>query len=189
MSLARLWPACLAAALLAAACRPSGSTPEPTLTAAPPDTPTPTAAPAKATASPTPTSTLTPTPTTAPPTPTPIPEVAEFTLLEHEFGFNFPDEPHRERGGPELLVYQGQRVRLTVINDGQTFHNIFVVRDGGEIYAEGSREANLAEPDGGTLTIEFVAHEVGEFYYICGVSGHRDAGMEGRFTVRPRPGS
>lgn len=174
--------------LLAPGCQPAAPAPaEPTATPEPTATRLPTS-PREPTASAAATSTARPGPTV---TPFPIPDLVELTLLEHEFGFNFPDGPQRKTGGPDLEVFQGQRVRLTVINDGFTFHNIYVIKDGFEVYAPGSRQSDLVTPGkgspGGSITIEFTAEQVGEFFYVCAVAGHREAGMEGRFIVKPRP--
>ncbi len=73
----------------------------------------------------------------------------------------------------EIRVNLGDTIRLTYVNGG------------------GRHDWALAEykiwteviTGGQSDTIEFVADRAGEFEFYCGVPGHRQAGMVGRFIV------
>lgn len=76
---------------------------------------------------------------------------------------------------PELVVNQGDTVRITVVNGDPVMHdlkidafNVFT----GELLA-----------DEQTVTVEFVANHAGDFEYYCSVPGHRDIGMKGLLRV------
>ena len=87
----------------------------------------------------------------------------EFTIRESNF----------ELDVKEIKVKQGDKVKITVIND-KGFHN-FAVPD-----------FNVRTEMGSTpkeMMLEFTADKSGEFPYFCEVIGHRNAGMEGKLIV------
>ncbi len=76
---------------------------------------------------------------------------------------------------PDILAQRGDYVRVTLINgDGMT-HD-FAIPDL-------NAHTTLVTAKGQTTKIDFEIGEVGEFAYYCTVSGHRQAGMEGRLIV------
>ncbi|TVQ17901.1 MAG: hypothetical protein EA382_18335 [Spirochaetaceae bacterium] len=73
----------------------------------------------------------------------------------------------------EIRVNLGDTIRLTYVNGGGRHdwalaeYNIWT-----EVITGGQSD-----------TIEFVADKAGDFEFYCGVPGHRQAGMVGRFIV------
>ena len=76
---------------------------------------------------------------------------------------------------PELVVNQGDTVRLTVINGDPTLHDLKIDEFG--VYT-----GELLE-DEQTVTVEFVADKAGDFDYYCSIPGHREIGMHGLLRV------
>ncbi len=76
---------------------------------------------------------------------------------------------------PELVVNQGDTVRLTVINGDPVLHDLKI--DAFDVYTGELLEAEQ------TVTVEFVADEAGEFDYYCSIPGHREIGMFGLLRV------
>ena len=87
----------------------------------------------------------------------------EFTIRESNF----------ELDVKEIKVKQGDKVKITVIND-EGFHN-FAVPDFDVKTKMGSAPKEMM--------LEFTADKSGEFPYFCEVIGHRNAGMEGKLIV------
>ena len=76
---------------------------------------------------------------------------------------------------PELVVNQGDTVKITVINGDPTLHDL-------KIDEFGVDTGQLITIDQ-TVTVEFVADQAGEFTYYCSVPGHREIGMKGLVRV------
>lgn len=76
---------------------------------------------------------------------------------------------------PELVVDQGDTVRITVINGDPTLHDLKI-----DPFNVSTGELTEAEQ---TATVEFVADQPGNFYYYCSIPGHRGVGMEGVLRV------
>lgn len=76
---------------------------------------------------------------------------------------------------PDLVVTQGDTVRLTVINGDATLHDLRI--DEFDVYS-----GELLE-DEQTVVLEFVADQAGTFSYYCSIPGHRQIGMEGSLIV------
>ena len=76
---------------------------------------------------------------------------------------------------PELTANLGDTVRITVINGDPVLHDLIIDEFG-------ATTGELLE-DEQTVTIEFVADQVGAFKYYCSVPGHRQIGMEGILRV------
>jgi plastocyanin len=119
--------------------------------------------------------TVTPSPTPTPeameevsPTPTeeevaPVEEVVEIDMEAGNFSFS-PDE---------ITVKLGQTVRITLTaNDMQHNFSLEEFDVDSEIVAEGE-----------STTIEFLADQVGEFEFYCGVGNHRAQGQVGTLIV------
>lgn len=81
---------------------------------------------------------------------------------------------------PNMLEAKvGDRVVLTITNNGQAPHNLVI---------EGLDVDTDTISTGESLDVEFVAQEKGEFVMYCAVggdspTGHRAQGMEGTFVV------
>ena len=73
----------------------------------------------------------------------------------------------------EIRVNLGDTIRLTYVNGGGR-HDWALA--GYNIWTE-------VITGGQSDTIEFVADRAGDFEFYCGVPGHRQAGMVGRFIV------
>lgn len=78
---------------------------------------------------------------------------------------------------PELVLHQGERTQINLINGEGAEHDIVV-----DIYGVRS---NHVVGKGASGTISFIADKTGVFAYYCSVPGHREAGMEGRLRVDP----
>ncbi|MCU0495919.1 MAG: copper-containing nitrite reductase [Anaerolineae bacterium] len=76
---------------------------------------------------------------------------------------------------PELVVNQGDTVRLTVINGDPVLHDLKI-----DEFGAYTGEMNADEQ---TVVLEFVASQAGDFEYYCSIPGHRDIGMKGVFRV------
>lgn len=108
------------------------------------------------------------------------PQIVEFTLTTQIGGD--PAMAFVGVGGdidgivnPELVVNLGDTVRLTIINGDAVLHDLKL--DEFNVYS-----GELVS-DEQTVTIEFVANQVGNFDYYCSIPGHREIGMEGLFRV------
>lgn len=71
-----------------------------------------------------------------------------------------------------MEVPVGEPVTITFRNTGSIAHNV-----GGDF----GRTDTIQGGESADLTVTF--DEPGEYVFWCGVSGHRDAGMEGRFVA------
>jgi nitrite reductase (NO-forming) len=79
---------------------------------------------------------------------------------------------------PVLTAAEGQVVQLTLINGEGAEHDI--------VFADQDAKSPRVTGKGASTTIAFRAAKSGDFVYFCSVPGHRQAGMEGQFTVTPR---
>ena len=104
---------------------------------------------------------------------------------------------------PSILEFAvGQRVKLTLVNDGFVEHDVEIAgvpaedieilgsaenheRLGGGHHLEGVVAAH-AEP-GTTTTVLFTPTQTGEYEFECTIPGHREAGMVGMVIVTPGP--
>lgn len=80
---------------------------------------------------------------------------------------------------PELVLHQGERAQINLINGEGTEHDIVL-----DLYGIRS---NRVVGKGASATISFVADKTGVFAYYCSVPGHREAGMQGQLKVEPGP--
>ena len=79
---------------------------------------------------------------------------------------------------PVLTAAEGQVVQLTLINGEGAEHDI--------VFPDQDARSPRVTGKGASTTIAFRATKSGDFVYFCSVPGHRQAGMEGQFTVTPR---
>src|SRR5262249_52340952 len=79
---------------------------------------------------------------------------------------------------PVLTAAEGQVVQLTLINGEGAEHDI--------VFPDQDTKSPRVTGKGASTTIAFRATKSGDFVYFCSVPGHRQAGMEGQFTVTPR---
>ena len=79
---------------------------------------------------------------------------------------------------PVLTAAEGQIVQLTLINGEGAEHDI--------VFPDQDTKSPRVTGKGASTTIAFRATKSGDFVYFCSVPGHRQAGMEGQFTVTPR---
>src|SRR3974377_2574491 len=79
---------------------------------------------------------------------------------------------------PCLTAAEGQVVQLTLINGEGAEHDI--------VFPDQDARSPRVTGRGASTSIAFRAAKSGDFVYFCGVPGHRQAGMEGQFTVTPR---
>ncbi len=77
---------------------------------------------------------------------------------------------------PDLMAQPGDTVQITLINGDGMPHD-FAIPDLGA-------HTTLVTAKGQTTDLVFEISEVGEFAYYCTVSGHRQAGMEGKLIVQ-----
>jgi nitrite reductase (NO-forming) len=82
------------------------------------------------------------------------------------------------RVNPVLTAAEGQVVQLTLINGEGAEHDI--------VFPDQDAKSPRVTGKGASTTIAFRAVKSGDFVYFCSVPGHRQAGMEGQFTVTPR---
>jgi nitrite reductase (NO-forming) len=78
---------------------------------------------------------------------------------------------------PVLTAVEGQVVQLTLINGEGAEHDI--------VFPDQDARSPRVTGRGASTTIAFRAAKSGDFVYFCGVPGHRQAGMEGKFLVTP----
>lgn len=100
-------------------------------------------------------------------------------------GFNgLPGQPD---ANPTIEANVGDRIVFDVINNGLSFHAFGVTADteGIEGIIPGTSIAAATNPlkkgEGGNA--QFVPSEVGTYYYVCTVPGHRLQGMVGEIVV------
>jgi nitrite reductase (NO-forming) len=79
---------------------------------------------------------------------------------------------------PVLTAAEGQVVQLTLINGEGAEHDI--------VFPDQDAKSPRVTGKSASTTIAFRATKSGDFVYFCSVPGHRQAGMEGQFTVTPR---
>ncbi len=79
---------------------------------------------------------------------------------------------------PVLTAAEGQVIELTLINGEGAEHDI--------VFPDQDARSPRVTGKGASTTIAFRATKLGDFVYYCSVPGHRQAGMEGQFTVTPR---
>lgn len=79
---------------------------------------------------------------------------------------------------PVLTAVEGQVVQLTLINGEGAEHDI--------VFPDQDTRSPRVTGKSASTTIAFRAARSGDFVYFCGVPGHRQAGMEGKFIVTPR---
>lgn len=80
---------------------------------------------------------------------------------------------------PPLVLHQGERAQINIINGEGAEHDIVV-----DLYGVRS---NRVVGKGASATISFIADKIGVFAYYCAVPGHREAGMKGVMRVEPGP--
>ncbi|MFW6075205.1 MAG: copper-containing nitrite reductase, partial [Chloroflexota bacterium] len=119
-------------------------------------------------------------------------EVVEITVSAFDLGFD-PDE---------IEVNAGDRVRLTMVNDGVMEHDLEIegltVEDLSIVEQPGNLSgrikdlidenhanniAYLGANGGDSMTIEFTVAEAGEYEFLCVIPGHAEGGMTGTFIV------
>lgn len=76
---------------------------------------------------------------------------------------------------PDLTASEGNIVAVTIINASGLEHDI--------MFPDFGAMADHIFSEGETSTVKFHADEAGTFEYYCGVTGHRAAGMQGKFIV------
>jgi signal peptidase I len=92
------------------------------------------------------------------------PSTREFTIEAFEYGFD----------PSTLVVNEGDRVNLRIVNEGNTPHN-FIIDELGV-------ESDIINP-GDSAVVEFTADKVGQFIYYCSIPEHREQGMWGEIMV------
>ena len=88
----------------------------------------------------------------------------EITVTGTEYSFN----------PASIAVKKGERVRLTFVNAGTTLHNLVI--------DELNVATKMVSP-GKSDTIEFAAEGDGTLAFYCGVSNHKNLGMEGELKI------
>lgn len=103
-----------------------------------------------------------------------------FTLYLSDYGFN------ASRGGPDLIVKQGERVRLTLIGNGSgpIVHDFVLDKDSPSPYDVRSDRLSRGQ----VQVIEFLAEHPGSFKYYWSVKppyglSHRERGQEGTIII------
>ncbi len=77
---------------------------------------------------------------------------------------------------PTLNVQQGEIVRVVLINDDGMLHDLAIPAL--------DAQTSMTTSKGQNANVVFEVHKSGEYVYYCTVSGHRQAGMEGKLIVR-----
>ena len=112
---------------------------------------------------------------TSPSTSSPIPtegtpvegeesEVREITIEAEEYSYSTE----------EISVKKGEKVKLTMVNNGRMSHD-FVVDD--------TDIATSFVGPGKSVSVEFTIDEIGSYTFFCSVGNHRALGMEGTLEV------
>ena len=91
-------------------------------------------------------------------------QVREITIEAEEYSFSTEG----------ISVKKGEKVRLTLVNNGRMSHD-FVVDDT-------DIATSLAGP-GKSVSVEFTIEEAGSYTFYCSVGNHRAMGMEGTLEV------
>jgi nitrite reductase (NO-forming) len=76
---------------------------------------------------------------------------------------------------PDLKAQPGDRIRVTLINGDGMPHDLAI--------PELDVQSSMVTAKGQTADVVFEISATGEFAYYCTISGHRQAGMEGRLIV------
>jgi nitrite reductase (NO-forming) len=76
---------------------------------------------------------------------------------------------------PDLIVPPGSTVHLTLINGDGMPHDLVV--------PDLNVHTAITMAKGDVVEVVFEADAAGEFVYYCTISGHRQAGMEGKLIV------
>lgn len=76
---------------------------------------------------------------------------------------------------PDLVVPPGSTVHLTLINGDGMPHDLMV--------PDLNVHTAMTVAKGDAVEVVFEAGAAGEFVYYCTISGHRQAGMEGKLIV------
>jgi nitrite reductase (NO-forming) len=76
---------------------------------------------------------------------------------------------------PDLKAELGKTVAITLINDDGRFHDVKI----DEFNAATSVFGEIGQEE----TVQFTVDQAGTFFYYCSVTGHRQAGMEGKLIV------
>lgn len=76
---------------------------------------------------------------------------------------------------PDLKAQQGDRIRVTLINDDGMPHDFAIPNL--------NAHTTMVTAKGQTTDLVFDISDTGVFAYYCTVPGHRQAGMEGRLIV------
>jgi nitrite reductase (NO-forming) len=79
---------------------------------------------------------------------------------------------------PTLTAQEGDTVQITLINGEGAEHDI--------VFPDQNVTSQHVVDKGASTTVAFRAGGPGEFIYFCSLPGHREAGMEGKFTVTAR---
>jgi nitrite reductase (NO-forming) len=83
------------------------------------------------------------------------------------------------RVNPVLTAAEGQIVQVTIINGEGAEHDI--------AFPDQNARSPRVTGKGASTTIAFRADKAGDFTYFCTAPGHRQAGMEGKFVITPKP--
>jgi nitrite reductase (NO-forming) len=81
---------------------------------------------------------------------------------------------------PELDANEGDVVQITLINGEGAEHDI--------VFEQPAVTSQHVVGKGASTTVAFRAGAAGTWSYFCSLPGHRQAGMEGKFTVKVKPG-
>ncbi len=76
---------------------------------------------------------------------------------------------------PTLTVRQGETVRIVLVNDDGMMHDLAIPGL--------NAQTSMTTSKGQNANVVFKVHRSGEYVYYCTVSGHRQAGMEGKLIV------
>jgi uncharacterized cupredoxin-like copper-binding protein len=88
----------------------------------------------------------------------PIAGAEELRIVATDFAFS----------PQQLTLSAGEPVNVTVVNDGQLFHDLTL---------DGSVELHINVEVGEEATSSLVIDQPGTYEAVCSVQGHRDAGM------------
>ena len=80
---------------------------------------------------------------------------------------------------PVLSAAEGQGVQITLINGEGAEHDI--------VLPDENAKSPRVTGKGASTTLAFRAGKPGEYVYFCSAPGHRQAGMEGKFSVTAKP--
>lgn len=80
---------------------------------------------------------------------------------------------------PTLTAAVGETVQVTLLNGEGAEHDV--------VFPAQNVRSGRVTGRGSSTTVAFTAGSLGEFQYFCDLPGHREAGMEGRFTVTREP--